>query len=46
MSICSDKYWETQVIAIFFANNDKIINFDVKVFTHNLDKNIYHFPRI
>lgn len=47
MSICSDKYWETWVIGIFFLQI--VACFNIKVFTHNLDKNIYpsseHFPR-
>lgn len=38
MSICSDKYWETQVIGTFFANNDKLC-FNINMFTYNLDKN-------
>lgn len=45
--MCSDKYWETWVIGIFFLQT--VACFNIKVFTHNLDKNIYpsseHFPR-
>lgn len=47
MSICSDEYWETWVIGIFFFQI--VACFNIKAFTQNLGKNIYlsseHFPR-